>query len=159
MKLFAIFTANVAFARDDLMNWYLDCDFILKINYRLQLGQHQRDQEMSAHFTSKQYLITYTKRLHNQASHEISSIPVAEQFKEWVCGRSLSGTAVPDPAADMPVCCECCVLSGRGLCDELIAPTGCGMTECDRKASIMRRPWPTSGCCATETKKKHLFLV
>ena len=21
----------------------------------------------------------------------------------------------------MPVCCECCVLSGRGLCDELIA--------------------------------------
>ena len=23
------------------------------------------------------------------------------------------------PAAWMPVCCECCVLSGRGLCDEL----------------------------------------
>ena len=40
MKLFAIFTAYVAFARDDLMNWYLDCDFILQINYRLQLEKH-----------------------------------------------------------------------------------------------------------------------
>jgi len=25
------------------------------------------------------------------------------------------------PGAWMPVCCDCCVLSGRGLCDELIA--------------------------------------
>ena len=24
----------------------------------------------------------------------------------------------------MPVCCECCVLSGRGLCDELITRPG-----------------------------------
>jgi hypothetical protein len=23
------------------------------------------------------------------------------------------------------------------------------LTECDREASIMRRPWPTRGCCAT----------
>ena len=22
------------------------------------------------------------------------------------------------------------------------------MSECDREASIMRRPWPTGGCCA-----------
>jgi hypothetical protein len=22
------------------------------------------------------------------------------------------------------------------------------VSECDGKASIMRRPWPTSGCCA-----------
>ena len=65
MKLFAIFTAYVAFARDDLMNWYIDCDFKLQIKYRLQLGQQQRDQEMSAQLTSKQNLITYTKRLHN----------------------------------------------------------------------------------------------
>jgi hypothetical protein len=29
-------------------------------------------------------------------------------------------------------------------------PTECGvfLTECDRKASIMRKPWPTSGSCA-----------
>jgi hypothetical protein len=24
----------------------------------------------------------------------------------------------------------------------------CGVSECDRKASIMRRPWPTKGTCA-----------
>jgi hypothetical protein len=24
----------------------------------------------------------------------------------------------------------------------------CGVSECDREASIMRRPWPTRGCCA-----------
>ena len=25
-----------------------------------------------------------------------------------------------NPTGDMDACCECCVLSGRGLCDELI---------------------------------------
>jgi hypothetical protein len=34
----------------------------------------------------------------------------------------------------MFVCCECCVLSGRGLCDELItlqsSPTDCGASLC-----------------------------
>jgi len=34
----------------------------------------------------------------------------------------------------MSVCCECCVLSGRGLCDELIlvqrSPTDCGVSLC-----------------------------
>jgi len=36
----------------------------------------------------------------------------------------------------------CCVLSGRGPCDGL-RPTKCGVSECDREASIMGRPWPT----------------
>jgi hypothetical protein len=39
------------------------------------------------------------------------------------------------------------VLSGRGLCDGPIsypeAPTECGVPECDRETSIMRRPWHT----------------
>jgi hypothetical protein len=26
-------------------------------------------------------------------------------------------------------------------------PTECGVSECDREASIIRRPWPTRGCC------------
>jgi hypothetical protein len=26
----------------------------------------------------------------------------------------------------------------------------CGVAECDCEASIMRRTWPTRGCCATE---------
>ena len=28
------------------------------------------------------------------------------------------------------------------------SPTACGMSECDHESSIMRRPWPTAGCCA-----------
>ena len=28
------------------------------------------------------------------------------------------------------------------------SPTDCGVSECDREASIMRGPWPTGGCCA-----------
>jgi hypothetical protein len=31
----------------------------------------------------------------------------------------------------------------------LITRPECGVPECDREASIMRRPWPTRGCCAT----------
>jgi hypothetical protein len=28
----------------------------------------------------------------------------------------------------------------------------CGVSECDREASIMRRPWPTRGCCSMGRK-------
>jgi len=39
-------------------------------------------------------------------------------LKAWICGRSLPWIAGSNPAgACMSVCCECCVLSGRGLCD------------------------------------------
>jgi len=39
----------------------------------------------------------------------------------WVCGRLLVGIAVSNPGGCMDVVfCECCVLSGRGLCDGLI---------------------------------------
>jgi len=43
------------------------------------------------------------------------------------------------------VCCECCVLSGRGLCDELITRPEesyrmwC-VVVCDLETSRMRRP-------------------
>ena len=44
----------------------------------------------------------------------------------------------------MPVSYECCVFIGRGLCDGLITRPeesyrACGVSECDRKASIMCR--------------------
>jgi hypothetical protein len=57
----------------------------------------------------------------------------------------------------MSVSRECCVLSGRGPCDGLIIRpeesyrVWC-VSECDCKASTMRRPWPTRGCCAMEEK-------
>ena len=47
----------------------------------------------------------------------------------------------------MCVCCECCVLSGRGLYDELInhteESTDCGVSECDQ---VQQQPSaPTMG--------------
>jgi hypothetical protein len=52
----------------------------------------------------------------------------------------------------MSVSCECCVLLDRILCVGLITrpeeSTECGVSECDREASIMRRTRPTRGCCA-----------
>jgi len=51
------------------------------------------------------------------------------------------------PGAWMSVCCECCVLSGRGLCDELITRPEesyrlwC-VVVCDLETSWLRKPWP-----------------
>jgi len=45
---------------------------------------------------------------------------VAARSKALVCGRSSAETVGSNPTGGMEVCCECCVLSGRGLCDELI---------------------------------------
>ena len=62
------------------------------------------------------------------------------------------------PGAWMFICCECCVLSGRGLCDELITRPEesyrlwC-VVVCDLETSRMRRPWPALGRSA-KTKKK-----
>jgi len=54
----------------------------------------------------------------------------------------------------MFVCCECCVLSGRGLCDELITRPEKSyrlwcVVVCDQETSRMRRPWPALGRSAT----------
>jgi hypothetical protein len=62
----------------------------------------------------------------------------------------------------MFVCCECCVLSGRGLCDELITRPEesyrlwC-VVVCDLETSIMRRPWPVLGRSATGRKSCCLW--
>jgi len=50
----------------------------------------------------------------------------------------------------MFVCYECCVLSGTGLCDELITrPEESYRLWCvvvrDQETSRMRRPWPALG--------------
>ena len=53
----------------------------------------------------------------------------------------------------MSMCCECCLLSARGLCVGLIIhPTECGVTQCDSEASVMRMPCPIRDCYA-EGKK------
>jgi hypothetical protein len=58
-------------------------------------------------------------------------IPVAARSKAWVCGCSLTGIVGSNPAEDMDVSCECCVLLGRGLCDELVPrPEECYRVWC-----------------------------
>jgi len=58
------------------------------------------------------------------------------------------------PEAWMSVCCECCMLSGRGLCDALITRPEesyrlCCVVVSDLESSRMRRPWPALGLSAT----------
>jgi len=64
---------------------------------------------------------------------------------------------------DVCVCSECCVLSSRGLCDELITcpeepyRLWC-VVVCDLETSIMRRPWPT-GVVAPNKKSGYIFHI
>jgi len=64
------------------------------------------------------------------------------------------------PGTLMSVCCECCVLSGRGVCDELITRPEESyqlwrVVLSDLETSWMRSPWPTGGCCAKIKKELH----
>jgi len=81
-------------------------------------------------------------------------VPVAARLlRSWV--RIPLGTW-------MFVCCEWCVLSGRGLCDELIIRLEesyrlwC-VVVCDLETSRKRRPWPALGHSAT--RKKTLYYA
>jgi len=59
---------------------------------------------------------------------------------------------VPIPVGGMDVCCECCVLSDRGLWDGQITRPEKSyrlffVVVCDLETSWMRKPWPIGGCC------------
>jgi hypothetical protein len=91
---------------------------------------------------------------------------------QWPCGLRSGSTAarllglwvrIP-PEAWMSVCCECCVLSGRGLCDRLIThPEESYRVWCVLsvivKPRTMRRPRPPRGCGAIGKKNDHIFYV
>ena len=81
-------------------------------------------------------------------------ISVAARSKAWVYGRSLAGIGGSNRPRDMDVCCECCMLSGRGLCDGPITRTEKSyrlwcVVLCDLETSRMRRPWPALGRSVT----------
>ena len=74
--------------------------------------------------------------------------------KTQVYRRSPSEVKVSNPAGVMNVYCECCVLSGRGLCVGLIShrEESCRLwcvVACDLEISWTRRPWPALGRSAT----------
>ena len=47
------------------------------------------------------------------------------------------------PIITFYICASCWSLVQR-------SPTECGLSGCDREASIRRKPWPTRGCWTTE---------
>ena len=62
------------------------------------------------------------------------------------CGRSPAEILGSNPTGGMDICCECRVLSGRGLCDELITRPEesyrlCCVVVCDIGISRMGAPY------------------
>jgi len=78
--------------------------------------------------------------------------------KAQVCGRSLAEIVGSNPTGGHGCLSVVCVLSGTGLCYELITHLEeshllwC-VVVCDLETPCMRRPWPTGGLYA---KKKIL---
>ena len=115
---------------------------------------------------------THTVPVHLSES-KIAWPTVAKCRPQWPRGlRRRSAAArllrswVRIPArARMFVCCECCVLSGRGLCDELITRPEesyrlwCVVIACDLETSRMRRSWPTLGRSATKKKQRYTVYL
>ena len=64
----------------------------------------------------------------------------------------------------MFVCCECCVLSGRGLCDELITRPEesyrlWSVVVCDLETSRKRKALAHWGLSCQKQRNKHEGLV
>ena len=70
-----------------------------------------------------------------------------------------------NPAGGTDVCCcECCVLSGSSLCDELISRPEESyrvwfVVVCDLEISWMRRPWPTGGLSRQKKNKFQIITI
>jgi hypothetical protein len=85
-------------------------------------------------------------------------VRVAARSNAYVYGPSSAAIMGSNHTEGMDfVRCVCCVLSGRGLCDELITrpenPTDCGASSCvTKKPRETRRPMPALGCRARENK-------
>jgi len=67
------------------------------------------------------------------------------------------------PGAWMSVCFECRVLTGKGLCDELIARPEESYRlwrafVCDLETSRMRSPWSSGGPVAPKWKKEYYWM-
>jgi hypothetical protein len=71
-------------------------------------------------------------------------VPVAARSKAQIYGRSPTAIVGSSPNGGMDVCLLC-VLSGRGLCDELITRPEESyrlwhVVVCDQETSLTRRP-------------------
>jgi hypothetical protein len=79
-------------------------------------------------FVNLWLMCLFAQNSHNfdKSSKALRPVPAAARSEALVYGRYLAGIAGSnsgDWEAWMSVCCECCVLSGTGLCDGLITRT------------------------------------
>jgi hypothetical protein len=85
----------------------------------------------------------------------MSPIPVTALSKAGICGRSLAGNESPNRVGGMDIrlIWVLCVVRQRSLrrVTRPGVPAQCDVSECDREASTIRRPWTTSGCRGTGT--------
>jgi hypothetical protein len=115
-------------------------------------------------------------RLHNIRVNVVTFLPCDSNyntyvFPKWPCGLRREsacwdcgfeyhrGNGCLSLVSD--VCCQVEVsVTGWSLVQR--SPNECGVSECDREASIMRRSWPTRGCCAIGNIKsvsKQAFMM
>ena len=71
---------------------------------------------------------------------------MAARSKALACGRSPAEILGSNPTGGMDICCECRLLSGRGLCDELITRPEesyrlCCVVVCDLETSRIGTPY------------------
>jgi hypothetical protein len=122
------------------------------------------------HFSHQQYMIAFYNHFVRCLLHSRRliykyttgyTIPSRSQWprglrRKSVAVRMLRSWVQIPPRAWIFVCCDCCVLWGRGLCDEMIIRPeesyGLLCVMCDVQTSRMRRPWPALGRSATKTK-------
>jgi hypothetical protein len=92
--------------------------FFPGLNRPIRSADHS-SQSTRSYISTHSYAFTFaqeqTYRLIGPRN-DYKPIPVAERAKAYACSRSLAGIARPNPGGGMDVCCECCVLSGRGIC-------------------------------------------
>jgi len=86
-------------------------------------------------------------------------ITLAGRSMAYICGRLFAEIMCSNHTGEwMSVSCECCVLSGRVLWNELITRPNesyrlwCDV--CDLESSWLRRPWPTGGALVPNTHIK-----
>jgi hypothetical protein len=91
-------------------------------------------------------------------------IPAAARSLASVCGRLPVEFVISNSTGPWTsVCSERCVLSGRGLCDELITPKEefyrlwC-VVLCDLETTRMRKPRPIGGVVASKIKKNNTII-
>jgi len=86
---------------------------------------------------------------------------VGAQSSRTSAAARLAEIVGSNPTGGMDVC-ERCVLSGRGLCDELITRREKSyrlwcVVVCDLKTSYMKRAWPTVGLSCQKQTYKAVF--